>query len=108
MKRPYGAYTHFEIDMARALGLPIVESAEGYDEIGPENEARMDGLHKEMLFVLQAYIDRAELLPGAWFIPYDGWDIVVLPRCVRVEQWRIVRYKIAMAAIRLRGIWTTP
>ena len=107
-KRPYGDFTHFEIDMARALGLPVERSAEGYDEIGPENEARMGDLHRQMLFVLQAYIEHAQLRPGDWFIPYDGWEGIVMPRCVPVGADRIARYRADMAAIALRGMWETP
>ncbi|SFY37037.1 hypothetical protein SAMN04244548_03885 [Paracoccus pantotrophus] len=107
-KRPYGDYVHFEIDMARALGLPVVLSPEGYDEIGPENEARMDALHGEMLFVLQAYLEHAEMRPGDWFIPYDGWEGIVMPRCVPVGADQVARYKATMAAITFRGMWETP
>jgi hypothetical protein len=107
-KRPYGDYTHFEIDMARAVGLPVTRSAEGYDEIGTKGEARMDVLHKEMLFVLQAYIEHAVLAPGQWFIPYDGWDGIVMPRCVPVGDAQVADYKASMAAIAMKGIFETP
>lgn len=106
-KRPYGDYRHFQIDMARALGLPVMRSAEGYDEIGPGNEARMNALHGEMLFVLQAYIEHAELQPGDWIIPYDGCEGIVMPRCVPVGEDQLAHYKAATAAIALRGMRET-
>ena len=103
-KRPYGDFTHFEIDMARALGLPITEGAEGYAEIGPENESKMVALHERMLFVLQCDVEHAAMEPGDWFIPFDGWEGIIHPRCVPVSDQKIKIYESAMAAIALRGI----
>ncbi len=103
-KRPYGDFVHFEIDMARALDVPVTQSSEGYDEIGEEAEARMDALHQEMLFVLQCYLENATMVPGNWLIPYDGWESIILPRCEPVTGQKMDAYKVAMAEIALRGI----
>jgi len=107
-KRPYGDYTHFEIDMARALELPVTRSAKGYDEVADVVEQRMDALHKEMQFVLQAYIENARLAPGQWFIPYEGWNGIILPRCKPVGAEQIAAYESAMAVIALRALVQSP
>jgi len=102
-KRPYGDYTHYTIDMARTLGLPVTRNADtGYDEIGAEAEVRMKALHREMLFVLQAYIEHAELSPGRWLIPYEGWDGVdgiFGPRCAPPTAAQVAAYQRAIAVI---------
>jgi hypothetical protein len=104
-KRPYGNYTYYEIDMARTLGLPITRSAKGFAEIEPAIKARMDSLHQDLLFVLQAYIENARLAPGSWFIPFDGWQWIILPRCTPVTSWRIAKYRLSKAVIALRALF---
>jgi hypothetical protein len=98
-KRPYGDFTNFPIDMARRLGLTITNSPKGYSEISKADEARMEALHREMLFVLQAYIEHAQLTPGDWMIPYDGWNGHILPRCVPVLADQIAVYASEMAKV---------
>jgi hypothetical protein len=98
-KRPYGDFTNFPIDMARRLGLTITPSPKGYSEISKADEARMEVLHQEMLFVVQAFIEHAQLAPGAYAIPYDGWNGHVLPRCAPVPATQLDAYKQDMAKV---------
>lgn len=98
-KRPYGDFTNFPIDMARRLGLKITRSPKGYDEISKADEARMEAMHLEMLFVLQAYIEHAQLEPGNWTIPYDGWNGNLLPRCAPVPAAQLDAYKQTMTKV---------
>ena len=51
-KRPYGDMTYFEIDMARILGIPL--AAGGRPR--PQDERRLDQLHRETLPALQAFL----------------------------------------------------
>ncbi|MDR0274684.1 MAG: hypothetical protein LBI48_04970 [Burkholderiaceae bacterium] len=100
-KRPYGDDTHYTNDMARILGLPITRGPQGDAQIGAEAEARMGALHEEMRFVLQAYIEHAELLPGDWFVPCDGWDgdVTIAPRCTPPTSAQVAAYRRTIAAI---------
>jgi len=100
-KRPYGDYTNYPIDMARILGLPITRNPQGYDEISAQDDARMVVLHEEMLFVVQAYIEHAELAPGRWLVPWDGWDSrgIFGPRCTPPTAAQAAAYQHAIAAI---------
>lgn len=72
-KRPYGDMTFYELDMADALGVPIPpKAADGKaGDFTPEQIARFDKLHGEMLFTFQAFLQYAELKPGA-FVRRDG------------------------------------
>lgn len=102
-KRPYGDYTNYVIDMARALGLPVTRSAQGYDEISPEADARLVALHRRMQFVVQAYLEHSQLAPGDWFIPFDGWELPVQPRCRPVGRAAVATYRSDMERIRRRA-----
>lgn len=102
-KRPYGDFVNYPIEMAQALGIPVTKNAKGYAEIAPDAEARMVELHRKSQFVLQAYIEHARLEPGAWFIPQDGWGMIVFPRCRPVKPAAIAAYKATMATIALRA-----
>ena len=101
-KRPYGDFTYFEIDMARALGISIGTSPKGYAEISDEAVARMDALHLDMLFVLHAYLRFARIAPGRYFLPRQGLDGVAHPRCAPVTQVEIDAYLRAMTTVDAR------
>lgn len=101
-KRPYGSYTHYQIDMARILDMPVTRSAEGYDEVSPADEARLTALHREMTAVVQAYVEHVEIQPGDWFVPPDGYESMLRARCRPVEAWQIRAYVDAMAEIDAR------
>jgi len=106
-KRPYGSYTHYQIDMARILDVPVTRSAEGYDQISPAEEARLTALHREMTAVVQAYVEHVEIQPGDWFVPPDGFESMLRARCRPVEAWQVRAYVDAMAEIaarRARGV----
>jgi hypothetical protein len=79
-KRPYGDMTYFELDIADALGVKTPpRTADGYD-FKPEEIARFDRLHGEMLFTLQAFLQYAQLEPGT-YVSRDGvWTRKDSPR----------------------------
>lgn len=73
-KRPYGDFTNYTIDMARALGLPITAGADRIARISPEDDDRMGALHVQMQNVVAAYLRHAELAPGAYQAPRGGLE----------------------------------
>lgn len=98
-KRPYGNLTHFEIDMADILGLPLTRDAKGHAEIGSQAEARMDALHGDMRYALQAYIRFARLNPGHYVVPDRRLSTLVSrPLCRPVSAKRIAAYQRALKA----------
>lgn len=67
-KRPYGDYTFIEIDMARLLGElppPPIDGPAVF-EPSPEQAARLQRLHWQMLATMQVFLERAELAPGTY------------------------------------------
>ena len=99
-KRPYGDFTHFEIDMADILGLPVTKDAKGHAQIGAAAEKRMDALHVEVLLALQAYIRFARLNPGRYVVPERGpAQTLGRPLCRPVSATRIAMYQRALAAV---------
>jgi hypothetical protein len=105
-KRPYGDCQGFEAEMAEILGLPVLSSSDG--RLPPETEARMQALHRDMLFVLQAYLQHAELMPGHYQIPYDGWDTWIAPGCNPIPQVRLDAYIHAMEQVRHQSFPNDP
>lgn len=98
-KRPYGDFTHYQVDMADILGLPVGKDAKGHAQIGKDAEKRMDALHAEMLFALQAYIRFARLGPGRYVVPQRGLSQTLgRPLCRPVSATRIALYQRALAA----------
>lgn len=98
-KRPYGDFTHFEIDMADILGLPVTKDAKGHAQIGKDAEKRMDALHADMLFALQAYIRFARLNPGRYVVPDRRFSLhLSRPLCRPVSATRIAMYQRALKA----------
>ena len=51
-KRPYGDFTNFTIDMAKALGLPITAGADRIARLSPQDDERMGVLHQQMPGIL--------------------------------------------------------
>lgn len=98
-KRPYGDFTYYQADMARILGLPVTADAEGKATLRDADEERLSLLHNEMQWVVQAFIEHAELTPGRWFIPYEGWDNGLMLRGTPVSDVAIARYRKDMEAI---------
>ncbi|QNK71833.1 hypothetical protein [Variovorax sp. PAMC26660] len=98
-KRPYGDFTHFEIDMADILGVPVTKDAKGLAQIGKDAEKRMDALHADMLFALQAYIRFARLNPGRYVVPDRRFALhLSRPLCRPVSATRIAMYQRALKA----------
>ncbi len=97
-KRPYGTYQAFEVEMAEILGLPPPSNSD--ERLPPETERRMQMLHRDMLFVLQAYLQHAELVPWHYQIPYDGWETWILPRCNPIPRARLDAYVAAMEQLK--------
>jgi hypothetical protein len=98
-KRPYGDFTHFEIDMARMLGVPVTKDAQNRAQIGREAEARMDALHADMLYVLQAYVRFARLGPGRYVVPERRLSpSIARPLCRPVSAERVAKYQRALKA----------
>lgn len=108
-KRPYGDFTNYPIDMARALGIPIgKDPVRGYATIPDEEDARMVTLHRKSELVLQAYIEHAALVPGAWAIPEDGWGGIVFPRGRPVSAAAVASYRAAVGTARAISADITP
>lgn len=102
-KRPYGDFTNYPVEMAQALALPVTVDDQGYAAIDPELEDELVALHRKSQFVLQAYIENAELEPGAWTIPFNGWDALLRPRCRPVGRSALARYRAEMIVIARRA-----
>lgn len=71
LKRPYGDMTYYWLDIADALGVAVPRAADGSPDFKPEQIARFDRLHGEMLFTFQAFLQYAQLEPGV-FVMRDG------------------------------------
>lgn len=96
-KRPYGDFTHFQIDMADILGLPITRDAKGRAQIGMDAERRMNALHGDILPTLQAYIRFARLNPGRYVVPGRGIaQTRGRPLCRPVSATRVAMYQRAL------------
>jgi hypothetical protein len=100
-KRPCANY--YMAEMAEIIGIPVsrYKDDKGRDiaVMSAETEARPKGMHHDMLFVLQAYLQHADLKPGRYVIPLDGWDSWTLPRCRPVTRDQLDAYVRAMAQI---------
>jgi hypothetical protein len=97
-KRPYGDYQYYEKEMAEILGLAVPKSSG--ERLPAATETRFRSLHRDMLFVLQAYLQHAGLSPGHYQIPFDGWDTRIDPLCEPVSQARLDAYVRAMDQLR--------
>jgi hypothetical protein len=73
-KRPYGDFTNFPIDMARALSLPITVGEDMIARISPRDDERMQALHLEMQQVVAAYLRHGDLAPGTYRSPRGGLE----------------------------------
>ena len=60
-KRPYGDMTYFFIDMAAALGRPIVRDRAGQPDFSPQDIKDYQRLHGEMLWAVTAFLRYAKL-----------------------------------------------
>lgn len=60
-KRPYGGSSHYQIDMADALGMPYRRDARGYAIEDAGKDAALEKLHFQMLAALQVFLQHATL-----------------------------------------------
>jgi len=60
-KRPYGDMTYFFIDMAAALGRPIMRDRTGQPDFSPQDIKDYQRLHGEMLWAVTAFLRYAKL-----------------------------------------------
>jgi len=59
-KRPYGDSSFFQIDMARALGEPYAQDAQGRAITESAKDARLAGLHWQTAAALQVFLAHAK------------------------------------------------
>jgi hypothetical protein len=111
-KRPYGDYTYYVAEMAEALGIPVTRQRDSdgsqFASLPKKTEARLIALHRDMLFVLQAYLQHAQLSPGRYVIPFDGWDSWIIPRCQPATKAEVDAYLRAMGEIKRRTFPNEP
>lgn len=73
-KYPYGSYRYYEADMAIKLGEKVPRNSQtGVFELSELNRKKYQKLHKELLFALLAFVKYAEIEPGEYQLPVDGW-----------------------------------
>ncbi|WP_298967038.1 hypothetical protein [uncultured Methylobacterium sp.] len=96
-KRPYGRSCAFTFDMAKRLGILPVTDPVADDALPPGIEERLLALHRSMPRVMQAFIDHAELAPGTYLLPQDGWHGRIAPRLAPPSPSRVAAYRAAVA-----------
>lgn len=73
-KYPYGNYGYYEADMALTLGQHVpTNSQTGVFELSNLEQKKYQRLHHELLYALQVFIQYAEIEPGVYQLPVDGW-----------------------------------
>jgi len=73
-KYPYGNYGYYEADMAIKLGEKVPKNSQtGVFELSEFNRKKYQKLHKELLFALLVFVKYAEIEPGEYQLPVDGW-----------------------------------
>jgi hypothetical protein len=60
-KRPYGDMTYFFIDMAAALGRPVIRDGKGDPQFSHQEIKEYQRLHGEMLWAITAFLRYAKL-----------------------------------------------
>ena len=78
-KYPYGHYANYAVDMALKLGRDVPKNSDtGEFELSAPDQAMYQRLHKELLFALQVFVKHAQIEPGSYQLPVDGWDSAVV------------------------------
>ncbi len=72
-KYPFGNYNYTEADIGFALGGAVPADDTGTFDLPADREAAYMALYHELPFVLAVWIAHAELAPGTYRLPYDGW-----------------------------------
>lgn len=73
-KYPYGSYNYYEADMAIKLGETVPKNSQtGVFELSELDRKKYQTLHKELLFALLVFVKYAEIEPGEYQLPVDGW-----------------------------------
>jgi hypothetical protein len=68
-KRPYGALSYYQVDMAMALKrVDILQKKPGDTRwfLAPQQDRAMTQLHRQMLPALQVFLEKATLAPGPY------------------------------------------
>ncbi len=72
-KRPYGAFTYYQLEMAQILEM-IPEGYESGERLPEELEQRLTDLHHQMQPALQVFLREASLEPGSFSKSgYEAW-----------------------------------
>lgn len=73
-KYPYGNYRYYEADMAIKLGEQVpINKQTGVFELNEFNQKKYQRLHHELVFALLVFVIHAEIEPGNYQLPVDGW-----------------------------------
>lgn len=73
-KYPFGNYNYTEADIALTLGQDVPLDDSGTFDLPPARETALMALYHELPAVLAIWIAHAELAPGTYRLPVDGWD----------------------------------
>ncbi len=92
-KRPYGNRTSYEVDMAEILGHVAPNGADGQVSLSDAERHHYRTIHHAMLAVVQAYVQHAELDPGTYVVPRDGWSAPFHPLCRPVAPQKVADYQ---------------
>lgn len=73
-KYPYGSYRYYEADMAIKLGEKVPRNSQtGVYELSQLTREKYQKLHNELLFAVLVFVKFAEIEPGEYQLPIDGW-----------------------------------
>ena len=92
-KRPYGTRAFYEADMAEILGRATPGAADGQVRLSKADRHTHQTMHRAMQAVVQAYIQHAQLPPGTYILPRDGWTAPFRPLCEPVTPQRLAAYQ---------------
>lgn len=78
-KRPYGAFTFYQAEMAMHLGRPLGKDENDVPILSQELEDEMTRMHQEMQAALQVFLQHCTLAPGRYRGDEHGnWEPVSL------------------------------
>ena len=74
-KYPYGSYRFYEADMAIKLGKKVpINATTGAFELSLAERKEYQQLHKELLYAVLIFVQHAQITPGHYQLPVDGWE----------------------------------
>ncbi|MCC5975274.1 MAG: hypothetical protein JJT81_14645 [Rubellimicrobium sp.] len=97
-KYPYGNYHHTEADVAGRLGHVVPLDDTGTFTLSPQRETHYRRLHHETALALAVVLTEAQLAPGTYRLPIDGWRSVSAVRLSPVDPAALLAYNAAWAA----------